>query len=142
MSNATRSFQPRTKQGGVNCRCGHIWDNDGKKTEPQYFAEQMFTLCRGTGRPEHYVSDLYWDFVHAQEHAQEYLDAKPGLLFVYVVRQSGTNIYVDWQTYVDCYKHHGSHRRVFLFEKETDGTVRVREVEPEPQSAAPVGALI
>ena len=126
-----RSWMPRTKQGGINRVCGFIWDNEGKKTEPQYFAEKMFELCRGTGRPEHYVSDLYWDFVWAQDHAKEYLEAKPGLLFVYVVRQNGTNIYADWRTYVDCYQHHGSARRVFLFEKEKDGRVRVREVEPD-----------
>jgi len=129
MSTATVSSHPRYKRGGQDRKCGFIWDNEGKKTYAQYLAEQMFILCRGLGRPEHYVSDIYWDMVWAQQHEQEYLHAKPGLLFVYVVRECGTNVYEDWETYLQCRSHHGSSPSVYRFEKQEDGTVRVREVE-------------
>jgi len=129
MSTATIPSRPRHKSGGISRQCGFIWDNEGKKTCAQYLAEQMFMLCRGLGRPEHYVSDIYWDLVWAQQHEREYLDAKPGILFVYVVRENGTNIYADWETYLKCRPHHGSSPSVYLFEKQEDGRVKVREVE-------------
>ena len=112
----------------LETKCGFIWDNTGKHTEPQYLGAEMFRLCLQTSRPEHYASDLYWDMVWVQEHSQEFLNGKPRLLFVYVVRECGTNIYADWAAYMCCRRHHGTEPLVFRFEKQEDGTVLVRKV--------------
>ena len=118
---------PEYKTSSLARKCGFYCENTGKNTYAQYLAEQMFLLCRGTGGPEHYVSDLYHDFQWAQDHEREYLDAKPGILFVYVVRECGTNRFAHWADWLKCRRHCGRVLAAYCFEKQADGTVDVRE---------------
>jgi len=64
-----------------------------------------------------------------QEHAEEYKEVEVGVLFYYVVRESGTNIYADEKILLECLNYHGTDPRIFKFVKRRDGTVVIWEVE-------------